>query len=268
MKKTLGFFLAALVLFASCSKNEEPMAQQSEKPVMPPESSMAPDMSLFDDQESSGSREIAVSNWAYAALNVGVYSAILHSHLAVPVRAFKATVNTDAQFNADAGLWVWEKAFQVPSKGSFDVRLTAEVNGTDVSWTGYVSGEGYDKYVWFTGTSKLNGEMGAWELYDGNKGNPQVWLSNSWEFDKESGKATTTFTVEKEGESKGSSISYTVDNSMDLNRSVVINNVQLSNEISVDWSKEDKYGRVKSQSHFENALYHCWDASLQNSFCE
>jgi len=268
MKKILGFFLAALVLFASCGTNEEPMPQQSETPVMPPESSMAPDMSLFDDQESEASREITVSNWAYAALNVGVYSLILYKHLAVPVRAFKATINTEAHYNEDAGLWVWEKAFQVPERGSFAIRLTAEVNGTDVSWTGYVSGEGYDKYVWFTGESKLNGEMGSWELYDGNKENSQVWLSNAWEIDRESGKGYTTFTVEKEGDHKGSSITYSIDNTMDLNRSVLINNVELSSEIFVDWSKENKYGRVKSQAHFEDELYHCWDGSLQNTACD
>ncbi|WP_200975131.1 hypothetical protein [Echinicola sp. 20G] len=268
MKKSIGIFLAVLVLLGSCTKDDEqPNGQQSEKPTMPPESSMAPDMTMFDDQGSEGSREIAVGNWAYAAINVGVYSMILYSHLAVPVTAFKATVDVEAVYNESQELWVWEKGFQVEGKGSYEVRLTADVDGQEVAWTGYISGEGVNNFVWFTGTSKLNGEMGAWELYE-SPSSSSVWLSNSWEYDHEAAKGTTTFTVEKEGENKGSSITYGVDGSMDMDRSVMINNVSSGDEIYVNWSKEGSYGRVMSEMHFDDELYHCWDASLQDTQCE
>ncbi|GGF27930.1 hypothetical protein GCM10011339_15060 [Echinicola rosea] len=244
------------------------MPQQSEKPTLPPEASMAPDMSMFEEEGDEGARVMAISNWAYAAINVGVYSSILYSHLAVPVTAFKATIGTEAVFDEDAGLWVWEKAFDVEGKGTYDIRLTANVQDQNVNWMGYISGEGMvDNFVWFTGTSDMTGEAGYWELYESPE-SASVWLSNSWEYDKETGNGATTFTVEKEGDNLGSSITYRIDDTMEMDRNIVITNTDLDSEIYVDWSRSDKFGQVKSESHFESDTYFCWDASLQNTSCE
>ena len=257
-----------MVMFASCNNDEAPMPQQSEKPALPPEASMAPDMTMFDDEGQEQARLSAVTNWAYAAVNVGVYSSILYSHLVVPVTAFKATIGTEASFDEEAGLWVWEKDFDVEGHGSYDIRLTANVQDENVNWMGYISGEGnVDNFVWFTGTSNVTGEAGYWELFESPE-SPSVWLSNAWEYDKETGNGSTTFNVEKEGDNLGSSITYRIDNDMEMDRSVIISNTSLDNEILVNWSKADKYGQVKSESHFESSAYFCWDANLQNISCE
>ncbi|WP_229239773.1 hypothetical protein [Echinicola soli] len=268
MKRSLGFFLAALVLFASCNKDEEPMPQQSEKPALPPEASMAPDMSMFEEEGDEGARVTAATNWAYAAINVGVYSSILYTHLVVPITAFKATIGTEAAFDEDTGLWVWEKAFDVEGHGAYDIRLTANVQGENVNWMGYISGEGIvDNFVWFTGTSNMTGEAGYWELYESPE-SASVWLSNSWGYDQETGNGATTFTVEKDGENLGSSITYRIDDSKEMDRAVVINNTDLDSEIFVNWSKASKFGQVKSETYFESDAYFCWDANLQNTSCE
>ncbi|WP_245949514.1 hypothetical protein [Echinicola strongylocentroti] len=268
MKKSFGIFLTALVLFASCNNDEEPMPEQSEKPALPPEASMAPDMSMFEDEDGEGARVTAATHWAYAAINVGVYSSILYTHLAIPVTAFKATIGTDASFDEDAGVWVWERAFDVEGHGSYDIRLTANVQDENVNWMGYISGEGIvDNFVWFTGTSNMTGETGYWELYESPE-STSVWLSNSWEYDKETGNGATTFTVEKEGDNLGSAITYRIDDTLEMDRGVIITNTDLDSEIYVNWSRSDKFGQVKSESHFDSNTYFCWDASLQNTSCE
>ncbi len=266
LKKSLGFLIALMVIVFSCTENDDGQ-QQGPEPVMPPESSMAPDMSMFDGEGGETNRVNTIQNWTYAAFNVGIYSGILYTHLIVPVRAFKATINQEAHFNADAGLWVWEKNFEVPSRGTFSVRLTAEVNGTDVNWTGYVSKSGaFENFVWFDGTSKLNGESGNWNLYESPE-NPQVWLSNSWEIDREEGNGNTSFTVEKEGNHQGSSITYSIENGADYDRKVLIHDVKVSNEIDVQWNKASKFGRVKSEAKFQDEMYHCWGNQLQDTEC-
>lgn len=267
MKKILGVFLAVLVVLGSCTNNEGPEMPVGDAPVMPPELSMAPDMSMFDDEGSEGNREIQVGNWAYAAINVGVYSAILYQHLVVPVTAFKATIGTNATYNESEGVWVWEKDFQIPEKGSYSIRLTAEVVEEDIFWTGYVSGEGLNKFVWFTGESSINGQEGSWKLYESPE-NSSVWLSNRWEIDKEAGNGFTKFTVEKEGDHKGSSIRYAVNGDEYFDRMVTIVNSAEENTIYVDWRSEEKNGRVKSFAHFGDEMFHCWDGALQNVDCE
>ncbi|WP_226335264.1 hypothetical protein [Echinicola marina] len=267
MKKILGVFLSVLVVLVSCTNNEGPETPAGEAPVLPPELSMAPDMSMFDDQGSEGNREIQVGNWAYAAINVGVYSAILYQHLVIPVTAFKATIGTDAMYNESEGLWVWEKAFEISGKGSYSIRLTAEVLEEDVFWMGYISGEGVSNFVWFTGESNKNGEEGSWNLYEGPE-SASVWLSNRWEIDREAESGFTKFTVEKEGEHMGSSIRYAVNTDEYFDRMVTIVNAAEENTIYVDWRSEEKNGRVKSLAHFGDELFHCWDGSLQNVDCE
>ncbi|MDN3669159.1 hypothetical protein QWY93_07455 [Echinicola jeungdonensis] len=266
LKSSMSFLMALLVFVFSCSESDDGQMQGPE-PVMPPETSMAPDMSMFDDEGGEENRVNTIQNWAYAAINVGVYSSILYSHLIVPVRAFKVTINQEAHFNEDAGLWVWEKSFEVPSRGTFSVRLTAEVDGTDVSWTGYVSKSGvFENFVWFDGTSKLNGESGKWNLYESPE-NPEAWLSNSWEIDREVGNGNTSFTVEKEGNHQGSSITYSIEKGADYDRTVLINDVSNSNLVEVQWNKESKFGRVKSEAKYGDEMYHCWDEQLQDSEC-
>lgn len=62
IRKPIGFLLAAMVMFASCNNDEAPMPQQSEKPALPPEASMAPDMTMFDDEGQEQARLSAVTN--------------------------------------------------------------------------------------------------------------------------------------------------------------------------------------------------------------
>lgn len=78
---------------------------------------MAPDLSAFTEEDPDDGRMSTVNHWAYAALNVGVYSALLQTTLAVPVTAFKLAVNQTPVFDTDARLWVWEYASNYPTKG-------------------------------------------------------------------------------------------------------------------------------------------------------
>ncbi len=268
MKKLLILLIAPMIAFTSCSEDENTAGQQSQKPVTPPTSSMAPDLDSFSDDDNSGSREAIIGNWGYAAINVGVYSAILYNHLIVPVKGFQLTIGQEAYFDSETNLWVWEKSFDIATKGSYDIKLTADVDGNDVDWKGYISKDsGFDDFVWFEGESKLNGEAGSWVLYESPE-NPEVWITSSWVKDENAGTAKTTFTVEKEGDHLGSYIAYEMDANADLNRNVVISDANTTNMIYVDWNHSENYGRVKSESHFQNNVYHCWDKQYQDTDCE
>ncbi|MBV6642361.1 MAG: hypothetical protein KI791_16705 [Cyclobacteriaceae bacterium] len=261
----LSLLLAGLVLFNAC--NEDGEMDGGDPPAMPPASSMSPDFNYFDEGGDESGRVDVVNSWVYAATNVTVYSAILGSTLIVPVTAYKVALTQDVTFDADLGLWIWAYDVNVGAHGEFAVKLTAEIQGPDVIWTGSISKAGvFEDFVWFEGTSAINGESGSWTLYE-SFANPTPWLSAEWEKSDVDGKANVTFTVEKEGNSLNSSISYTASATGDFNRSVVIVDTHADNTITVDWHSVEKNGRVKSAAHFQDDAFHCWDSQLHDVDC-
>ncbi|MEQ9375112.1 MAG: hypothetical protein RIG68_08045 [Imperialibacter sp.] len=265
--RKLAFLLSFSILLVSCNKDEE--VDPGTAPAMPPGTSMAPNFDDFSGSEGDGGgRQMVVRNWVYAATSVGVYSGILSGALVVPVTAFKLAVNQEATFDTETKLWVWAYDISVPNSGSYSVKLTADVDGSDVTWTGYISkAGGFSDFVWFTGESNFMANAGTWTLYESPE-KPNAWLSSEWSKSEVDGVADVTFTVEKPGDSFGSSISYMVDAGAELNRNVTIIDTNTENTIQVLWSAENSNGKIKSQVFFEDNLYHCWDTTLNDVACE
>ncbi|MEO9475310.1 MAG: hypothetical protein ABJG41_07235 [Cyclobacteriaceae bacterium] len=265
MKKLIAILIIPTILIVACTDNQDP--EPGTQPLLPPGSSMAPDLSAFTEDEDDGGRMAAAENWAYAAINVGVYSTILGINLVVPVTAYKAAIDQTPSFDTDAGVWVWAYSTDIPSKGSFEIKLTADVKVTGVEWTGYISKAGeFEDYVWFTGSSSLDAKSGSWTLYEG-PGSSEAWLSSEWTKDDTSDTATSTFTVEKDGAAKGSYITYAISSDTEFDRNVIISDVNAEKQIFIDWSSTNFSGRVKSETYFQDSFYHCWDQTLSNTEC-
>ncbi|XOV95033.1 MAG: hypothetical protein ACFHWX_10050 [Bacteroidota bacterium] len=261
----LPVLLAGFILLNAC--NDDNDIAGGDPPVMPPASSLSPDFNYFKEGGDESGRVEVVNNWVYAATNVTVYSAILGTALIVPVTAYKVALEQDATFDTDLSGWVWSYDANVGSAGVFGVRLTAEISGTDVLWTGYVSKEGvFEDFIWFEGTSVIGGDSGSWTLFEG-PGGSGAWLSATWEKSDVDGKANVTFTVDKAGDSQGSSISYSASTSGEFNRNVIITDTNADNVITVDWHSTEKNGRVKSQAQFQDDAFHCWDGTLNDVDC-
>ncbi len=264
--KIFSLLLAGLVLVTSC--NEDNDIDQGTPPEMPPASSLAPDFNYFTGEggDESGRVEV-VSSWLYAATNVTVYSAILGTALIVPTTAYRVALEQTPTFDADLRAWVWAYDVNLNTAGVYGVKLTAELSEDGVTWTGYISKEGvFEDFVWFEGTSAIDGDSGSWTLYE-SPTNGNAWLSADWERSEVDGKANVTFTVEKTGDNLGSSLSYSAFAEGDFNREVIINNVSADNIITVKWHSSNKNGQVKSQAHFQDDAFHCWDSQLQDVDC-
>lgn len=266
--RKLAFLLSFTILLGACSDKDDNV-DPGTQPTMPPSSSMAPDFEEFEGGEGgSGGRTMVVRNWVYAATSVGVYTGILYGSLVVPVTAFKLAIEQEASFDAETRLWVWEYDISLAQKGDYSVRLTAGVDGSEVTWTGYISkAGGFSDFVWFTGESDLTANSGSWTLYEGPD-KPNAWLSSEWSKSEVEGIANVEFTVEKEGNSFGSTIAYSVDASADLNRNVTIVDTNSENTIDVLWNSEEGFGKIKSEVFFKDNLYHCWDSTLNDVDCE
>ncbi|WP_375578680.1 hypothetical protein ABWH96_16865 [Marivirga tractuosa] len=270
MKKLISLLFSVMVILASCNSDDE--NKQDPQPVLPPEYSMAPD---FEDFQTDGNqRNQTIENWFYSAINVSVYSAILKGSLAIPVTAFKATISQDPFYDTEAGVWTWESSFSAHSN-DYSIRLTADVTNGNVEWKGYITSTSTssvssfnppENFLWFEGESNLDGNSGSWTLIE-SPGNPNAWISTEWSRNEEQTEANATFTIEKEGDLNGSYIAYSRDENSDYNRSVEISNTQSGHLIEIDWNNELKFGRVKSENHFGDTDFHCWDENLQDVSC-
>ena len=271
MKKLLSLVLSLMIVLVSCDSDKD--NNKDPQPVLPPEYSMEPDFSDFQTDENQ--RNQPIENWLYAAVNVSVYSTILKGGLAIPVAAFKATISQDPFYDTDAGVWTWESNFSANSN-DFSIRLTADVVDGNVNWIGYISSTSLsstssyivpDDFVWFEGQSNVNGNNGSWTLFESPE-NPSAWISTEWSRNEERTLANATFTIEKEGDLQGSYVDYSRDEDADLNRSVEISNTNSGDLIEIDWNSELKIGRVKSENHFGDTDFHCWNEDLQDTACE
>ncbi|SMG35655.1 hypothetical protein SAMN05661096_02367 [Marivirga sericea] len=263
MKKLISLLFSILVILASCNSDDE--NNQDPQPVLPPEYSMAPD---FDDFEADANqRNQTIENWFYSALNVSVYSAILKGNLVIPVTAFKATIAQEPFYDLEAGVWTWESSFSA-NGNDLSIRLTADVVNSNVTWKGYISStsNNVEDFVWFEGASDIDGNNGGWTLYESPQ-NPSAWINTEWSRNEDRTEANATFTIEKQGVLEGSFIIYNRDENSDYNRSVEISNTQTSDLIEIDWSSDLKFGRVKSENHFGDSDFHCWDENLQDVSC-
>jgi hypothetical protein len=265
MKRLTSILFIPIILFMSCSEDDGNI-NQGTQPELPPQSSMAPDFSNFSNNENA--RVEATENWIYAAANVGIYSAILYANLVVPVSAFQLAVDQTPTFNSDANLWIWTYNADIPNKGNYNVRLTASVDSQEVDWTGYISLDGsFEDFVWFEGKSNLSADAGSWVLYE-SPNTPTEWLSVQWTKNDSEGAANSSFTIEKEGDYKNSSISYSAESNATLDRSVTIVDTKNSNTIETSWRSTTSEGRVKSQLKYGDELFHCWDGSLSDTACD
>lgn len=270
MKKLLSLLLSLMVILVSCNSDDE--NNQDPKPVMPPEYSMAPN---FDDFQTEGNqRNQTIENWFYSAVNVGVYSAILKGSLAIPITAFKTTISQEPFYDTEEGVWTWESSFSAHSN-DYSIRLTADVVNNNVDWKGYITSTSTssissysppENFLWFEGQSNVDGNSGSWTLIE-SPGNPSAWISTEWSRNEDQTEANATFTIEKEGDLLGSYIGYSRNENSDYNRSVEISNTQSGDLIEIDWNSELKFGRVKSENHYGDTDFHCWDEDLQDVSC-
>lgn len=267
MKKLTSLVLIIMlsaVLFTNCKKKDK-----GDPPVLPPIESMTIDFSNFELQKKSGDFKGAEnSNWEFAAGVAGIWHFFISTTLVVPILSFQQAINQTPTYLTEK-TWQWSYNVTV-ANSTYKARLTGEIRTSDVAWKMYVSKEGtgaFAEFLWFEGTSKLDGTGGQWILNEGSAVQTPIlqidWTKTALAIGK------ITYTYVKNGNAlKTSYIEYGLTSST-LNGYYKIhyyNGVKFS-DLDVEWSTTLKNGRVKSVDYLGDALWHCWDANKVNVIC-
>jgi hypothetical protein len=271
MKKILIVTLICLlpVVIQDCKKDK------GEAPSLPPSESMSIDFSNFQSGRKS---ELAIaypkgtqtSNWEFAAGVAMIWDAIITTTLAVPVAAFKLAVNQKPVYVGDK-TWQWSYSTIVLGT-TYDARLTGQITSSDVVWKMYITREGsggYSDFLWFQGTSALDGKSGQWILNKSNA-DPVSILQIDWSVTgTEIGSVKYTY-IEDGSDFKDSYIEYGLTSDT-LNAYYTIHYysyVYLAfYDLNVEWSSSSHNGRVQCVQFFGNSDWYCWDSNLLNVTC-
>lgn len=256
--------MCSVIIFSSCKKDEDDPAS----PDIPPSETMVMNFESFNSESDSTSEKGAKvaadkSNHAAAAITVGFWSGAVALQTFFPVLAFQESFNHDAVYNSDTKEWVRTYNF-----GAFDAHkaaLHASLDGSDVVWKMYIDLNNKPEVLWFEGVSSITGTTGTWRLYK-DADNPVPYLDIVWTKNADGADLKYTYLIEDANE--GSTISYALDVTADLDASFEIFGAEKDETVNVDWSRTDKNGRIKAPAYFSDEAYHCWDSAFINADCE
>ncbi len=270
MKKLTASLLLLLVII-SCTKEENPQVA----PVLPPAETMAIDFSKFGMVEKSAA--MLRSNWLLAAKTVGVWNVIIGTTFAVPVAAFKKAIDHEPESTGNS-TWQWQYTVD-GFTSQYTARLTGKLEAAQVKWEMYISKEGvdsFDEFLWFEGTSNLDGKNGQWVLYH-SAAYPEKTVQIDWKKeDVEVGEIKYTYVRElnNQGENdslNGSTLTYGLQDSyFDIYVNLHTYDIQAQSfaDTNIEWNRTEYSGRVKSEKYFADTIWHCWDSQGYNVVCE
>jgi hypothetical protein len=262
----------AASLLTSCKKDK------GNPPTLPSAESMTIDFSNFVPDKKSAVADLPKGvneiNWDYAALMAGYWETVIAGTLAVPVQAFKLAIDQTPTYLSDK-TWQWSFNVTVLSV-SFTARLTGQIRSTDVLWNMYVSKTGsgsFTDFLWFTGTSNLDGKSGQWILnYSPTFNEPLLqidWTGSGTAVEYVKYTYVRTLNDARAADPfKNSYIEYGTTTGT-YNAYYTIHFYYLTEfyDANVEWSTIGIIGRVKCLKFFGDSVWHCWDASHVDVTC-
>lgn len=276
MRKVISLLLIAIVigvLTSGCKK------KPGDPPVLPPLESIAIDFSNFETITKSADiilpKGVENSNWEFAALVAGYWRAVIFVTLAVPVYAFDHAIDQTPVY-LDDKTWQWDYSVTYFTV-TYKARLTGQIRTDDVQWKMYITREGaggYNEFLWFDGTSNLDGKGGKWTLNHSALYQEPVltidWQGNGTAITKVKYTYVRTLNDARDADPfKNSSIEYgTQTGTYDSYYIINYYNGATFADMEVQWSSTDLFGRVKCLSCFSDDLWHCWDQNYINVSCD
>jgi len=275
MKKIVVFLSLGIILscsLTSCKKDK------GDPPVLPPIESFNIDFSNFESGKKSADillpKGIENINWQFTAGVAGCFQALIVTTLAVPITAFENAIDQKPTYLREK---TWQWSYNVTFLNvTYKARLTGEIRNTDVKWEMYITREGsggFAEFLWFEGTSKIDGTEGQWMLNHSSQfkepllkidwtmsGNSVNYIKYTYERSLDNDKNTDP--------NKSSYIEYgKVSGTLDSYYKIKYYNTLKFSELNVEWSSIFRNGRVKCFDFFGNLEWHCWDGNYINVDC-
>jgi len=265
MKKLFSLVLLSLISFTACNEDDNENIDPGVAPEIPPVTTFLMDFSITVGNEEG--RLDSKENWIFSAINVGVWNTVIVVTFAVPVASFVESFNHEPTFDPGLPGWIWEYDYTVLNS-TYHAKLQGEITLSSIEWDMFISLEGvYEDFNWYSGSSKLDGLSGSWQLND-NPNDPKDFLAIDWNRTAAGEISDIKYTNIVDGtDDNGSFIFFEIDEAGGFDRQYDIFNNPENNSTEIEWSSTTSEGRVKDQNHFGDDEYHCWDEILDDVDC-
>lgn len=274
MKKLFTFLVYTVFLvslFTGCKKNK------GNPPDLPPEESMAIDFSNFDSGKSDViqlPKGVEDSNWSFVTDRANEWKYVTDNILAVPFTSYPLVSDHTPSYIEDK-TWQWSFNFTVLSE-TYKARLTGQIRTSDVLWKMYIAKEGtggFSEFVWFEGSSKIDGTGGQW-TYNHSSLLQELVLQIDW---TRTGatmgtvKYTYVRTLNDSRSPDPFKSSYILYGKMtvtyDSYYTIHYYDGSGFSDVNVEWNSTSRIGHVKCPAFFADSNWHCWDANYGNIKC-
>jgi hypothetical protein len=269
----IAVFTLVTVLFSGCEKKGDP-------PVLPPLETMKIDFSDFSSVSKSADitgfdnsvKGVSNGNYQFASSVARFWNILLTINLAIPVASFAGSFDQTPAY-LDNKTWQW--SYSVNAVGAtYNARLTGQIRDNDVKWEMHISKDGagaFAEFLWFEGTSALNGKSGQWILNNKNDASvSEKLLTIDWTRENEI-VGSVKYTYVKNDQYNESYIEYGLKDAA-LN---AFYNVHLYEptvlhsfvDVFIEWSTTNHNGHVKAFYEFTDNNWHCWDSNGNDVLC-
>ncbi|MBK6281861.1 MAG: hypothetical protein IPF54_03595 [Draconibacterium sp.] len=270
MKQILPFIILMMFFFSCEKENSTEVA-----PELPPVETMIVDFGKIADITKSA--DIAKTNWLYSATTVGWWSIITGTTFAIPVAAFRSAIEVEPTY-IDNLTWEWNYSVD-GFTSQYSARLVGKLLSKEVKWEMYISKTGiqpFDEFLWFEGTSNIDGNSGQWILYH-SSAFPEKTIQIDWKKETEKvGEIKYTYIREKNDQRQtdsfnGSTLTYGLQK-MELDIFVNIHAYNAEdkkfNDSFIEWNSTNYFGHVKAENFFNDSNWHCWDSQGNDILCD
>lgn len=265
---SVGFGLALLGMVA-CDKN--PTDAQGPKPDLPPQSSMAVDLNVFNSSNHLSPEQTNVGlNFVAARLTVGAINLAVFTHMSVPVATFAAAISQQPSLKDD-GKWHWVysvsdnagRQFQADLAGWMDEAAQVSRWEMRLSTTGL--GAPLNNFLWYTGQAALKNDSGKWDIYDSAQPNSSVKVVHiDWDHPSATNATLKLTVVKPQVPENGDTLTYKAENA---NRSVTYFDQSAGSTLQIFWDDVTHAGYLIAPN-YNNGQKSCWDSQLNDQTCQ
>ncbi len=276
MKKTLlnQLFVVALiavhVLMTACDKNPASPDNQ-QQPTLPPQSSMAMDLSDFNQALPKGQAEASAigQNFITARLTVATINLAVATILSVPTLTFAAAISQQPVLKEDGKFhWIFNvndgpKTFKADLAGWIDVPATEAVFEMRISTTGVTPA--LTDFLWYEGRAKLDNKTGYWEIYDALRPASAIKvLRIDWQATDQTHANLELTAIEQGVATYGDKVTY---NTNGAGRTVIYYDASENTTVTIEWDAITKAGYIKAPN-YKGGEKACWDSQLNDATCQ
>ena len=266
LKPVISVLLVALLLITSnsCKKDDK-----DEVPELPPQEAFLMDFSDFEIADIPGNIKALTSsnNFAYAVSNVVVWNLIATALVAVPCIAYAEAFKHEAVYLGENS-WQWLYSVTA-NQSTYTAKLISKrISNEEFTLKMLVSKSGdggYEDFKWFEGTVRYDHTAANWTLYSSPEVTSPV-MTIDWIMDWEEDLYSIKYTCVQTGNDYGSYIEHGVTDNSPFNAYYNISTTE--GTVKIEWNTTTKAGHVKSQEHFGDSDWHCWNENLMDVVCE